>query len=162
MPELTVEASFLADLATKDDLAKHHKWLEDRLSGPKALSDVDDGSTAVATLPVLITFPRRPVAGRLWSINWCSVFLDGQVAPVNNLFADLCIGTPRLAPGLSDVVAPGIAVPGYADLRHRIAKSGQQIYLIVYGSGTISNSVNINATMGFFDWEDTPQTVATL
>lgn len=163
MPELTVDASVAIDLASKEDIEQHHRWLEARLARPKALTDSQNSSVLLATLPILLVFPNRPASGRLWNINWVSVFLDSVVPPVASVAAELCIGgVATTTPNLGAPVASGLTVPGYADLRHRIARANQLIYLVIGGSGSITGTVNVNATIGYFDWPDTEETVALL
>src|SRR5215467_4114305 len=129
--EIALEGGVTLDVATRDDLAKHHESLRERIEArvPRGKYYMVQGSGATTSGfsgsgPIAISFtPQSPPAGRLWFVQWVAVWVGSNPATtaVANLFASLAVGrcptgpgapiAAAIVPNVADPVVPGQAVP---------------------------------------------------
>lgn len=167
--EVTLEAGVSIDLATRDDIAQHHRWLQDRLGKPWAEYKVLSGFVAKpagAGNPVLIDLGGPP-AGLVYALQWVSVFPDvpGQGA-ISNVFATLYAGAfsllgavPNTRP--DDVVMPGMVVPtagGQSVPDAVFCRAGQKVFVTLTGSSINGSGTanQWNANVGVLVKRDEP------
>lgn len=170
--ELTIEGGVTVDVATKQDIDQHHRWLEERFNRRRADYRMLTGNIPAALLSnttvALIADFGFPPAGHLYAAQWLAVFPDSPFgAAIANVTAALCIGVPSGHQGstiysLADVVLPGLSVPSGTNIPDSaIATAGQHLYVIASGSGlTGGTSSGYNANLGVLIAEDSPQTRA--
>jgi|SRR5215469_17052754 len=171
--ELSVAADIAVDLATKDDLDKHHRKLAEvftpprgRVYRPWATASTTSGFSGSG--PIYLTFdPPRPPAGRMWLAQWVAIWVGTSPAAgaVANLFAAFAIGRAPVganasfgAAGLpvnvADVVIPGQAVPSSINIPDKTQVGKQDAaYVILQGSGLAASTI-YNATLGVLEMDD--------
>ena len=162
MPEVTVAAGIEIDLASREDLERHHDWLRQRLGDRReAKYRVLSGSVAPGTAPLLLRVGASPPAGLLYVVQWVAIFGDDDTkAAITNVGASLRIGVPRSpasAVGGVETIIPGLAVPSVANVPDAVfCAPGQQIYVVIGGTASGSGSTNDwNANVGVLVVEDT-------
>jgi hypothetical protein len=174
--ELTVAGDVAVELATRDDLDRHHERLRDVLADHKdARYYMVSGATANTAAqpgPIAMSFtPQAPPPGRIWRVQWAAIWQANSQAgllagAIANLFAALCVGNSPTGPGgpsaravnvnASDIAVPGQTVPSSINVPDlTVVKSEQQLYFLIGGSGL--TSVNFSCTAGVLDAPDVPE-----
>lgn len=165
MPEVTLEASVAVDVASKEDIDKHHAWLKDRLGEKFGVEDRVIGNATPAgsyASPTLVRIPNSTVpSGKLYVANWMAFFVDGFITVPTGIVATLCVGRPSIPFSTAalpsfDVVAPFQAM-GYTSLRKVMARANQEFYVILSGTGTLTNATNLMVNIGVDIWPDTAE-----
>jgi len=174
MAEITVAGGLVVDVATKEDLAAHHRMLAD-LTGRRQEADyvpLFGSSVAPAGIgsgPLVIPIsPRSPVAGRVWALQFLSIFTVIAGPVIASLNAALLIGQSPIGPGGAhpapagitldpkQVVVPGLAVPtsgGVIIPGKVLCRSGEQVYCVLQGAGLVVGTV-YNATLAALESVD--------
>lgn len=162
--ELTVDAGVVIDLATKEDVAQHHKFLEDLLNRRRA-----GYRTLMAAVPVgsgpLVMDLGSPPAGKLYAVQWASVFPDvGSIgAAIASVVGILCVGYPSKVPPPGDIANPGFSIPsGQLNVPDvTVVHGGQRLYIVLQGTGLAAGTtVGYNANAGVLIGDDDPKTIA--
>lgn len=163
--ELAVGGSVMVDLATKDDLAEHHRRLKDLFpEKPRGryYSIYGAGATTAAFAgsgPIAVSVnPPFPPAGRLWFVQWVAVFRNGLPAEptIANLNSAIMVGRAPIGPGGpiaaaisgavsdADVVVPGLAVPSNYNVPDKtVVKSETGIYVVLSGAGLAASTTYV-------------------
>lgn len=162
MAEITVAGGMVIDVATKDDLAAHHRMLAD-LTGGRQEGDyvpLFGSSTApagIGTGPLVIPLsPRSPAAGKVWALQYLAIFTIIAGPVIANLNAALLIGQSPIGPGGAhpapgairldpqEVVLPGLAVPtagGVIIPGKVLIRAAEQVYCVLQGAGLVVGTV---------------------
>lgn len=162
MAEITVAGGVVVDVATKDDLAAHHRMLAD-LTGRKQEGDyvpLFGSSTAPAGIgsgPLVIPLvPRSPAEGLKWALQYLAIFTVVAGPVIANLNAALMIGRSPVGPGGAhpapasitldpqQVVLPGLSVPtagGVIIPGKVIIRPAEQLYCVLQGAGLVVGTV---------------------
>jgi len=161
--EVTLAGGVVVDVATRDDLAAHHRMLAE-LAGKREEGDyvpLFGSSTAPAGIgsgPLVIPLsPRSPAAGRVWALQYLAIFTgDGAGAIIANLNATVLIGRSPIGPGGAhpapaaitidpqEVVLPGLSVPtagGIIVPGKLLVRASEQVYAVLRGSGLVVGTV---------------------
>lgn len=163
--EVTLAGGLVVDVATKDDLQRHHESLRDeliRLIGEKrdvqayriyGSSTTTSGFTGTGPIPIAFN-PTSPPSGRLWVVQFVTAWVGTTVAAgtTANLNCAVMCGQSPSGGGLigravnvnvSDVVIPTQAVPnpptGTPDVF--VVKSENQLYVLLAGSALAASTV---------------------
>src|SRR5215831_17259712 len=147
--EIAVAGSVAIDVATREDLAKHHDKLREMLEGRRPAGRyymIEGSGTTTAGFsgsgPIAVSFtPQSPPGGRRWYVEWLAIWVgtNPATAAVANLFGAVMVGRCPTGPGapiaapivpaVADVVVPGQVVPSSISIPDKtIVKSQQQLY----------------------------------
>lgn len=172
MPELTVDAGITVDLASKEDIQRHHDWLKKRLGVRRADYRVLTDSVAAAQLSttntVLLANFGSPPAGHIYAAQWLSIFPDSPFgAAIANVTAAFGVGPVQggrsnIHFSLADIILPSISVPSFTNIPDAVlAVGGQQLYVLISGSGVTGGTVTgYNANLGVLIGDDSEETRA--
>lgn len=161
-----MEASLSLDIAaTRDELERHHRWLQDRLKPRRASYRVLTGSAPIvdAVSGLLLIDLGGPPAGLLWALQWIAVFPDPTATSTGGTTAVLCVGIPtqRGVLNVGDVVIPQIVVPGQSNLPDSVlARGGQHAYAVLSGALSTDTIANFFCNVGALVGDDAPETTA--
>jgi len=178
--EIALAGGVVIDVATCEDLARHHERLREALEGRRPTGKYymiqGSGATTAAFAgagPIAISFtPQSPPPGRKWFVQFAAIWVGANPATtaVASLFAALMVGRCPTGPGapaisasltavnVADTVVPGQAVPSAISVPDKtIVKSQQQLYVVLAGSGLAASTVySLNA--GIIDTVDDDET----
>ena len=177
MAEITAAGGVVIDVATKDDLDRHHKAIESMVKGSRQEGDyipLFGSSTAPAGIgsgPLVIPFsPRSPAAGKVWAVQYLAIFTgDGAGPVIATLNASVLIGRSPVGPGGAhpapgglnidpqEVCLPGLSVPtagGIIVPGKLLCRASEQIYCVLRGAGLVVGTV-YQATASVLETEAT-------
>lgn len=178
--EVTVAGGAVIDIASKDDIQRHHdrveKLIGERRPTGKYYRVIASGVTTSGfsgSGPIAIAFtPSSPPAGRHWFVQWVAIWPGTSPATgaVANLFAAVAVGRSPVPPGASipgaflgalseaDIVVPGLAVPLSVPIPDKtVVKPQDQLYVLLAGSGLAASTTYV-ATAGVIDTPDSDET----
>lgn len=153
--ELTIVGGATVDIATCNDLDRHHDKMRDMLP-KKQEADYQPlfGSyvAVVGATTIAIPFnPGKPPGGKLWGVQWVSVFTTGFGGVIPNVTFAICIGNcpppsnnAKVNP--SDIVYPANSFPAAINVPAKtLIRPTEQLYVLLQGSGLVAGTI-YNAT----------------
>lgn len=171
--EVTLAGGAVVDIASREDVAEHHRRLEQLLEGKKSkarLERLRTGKAATAT-PVVLDLGRPPM-GLVWLPQYATAWGNDAFTSVSNvawvLFAGpLPSGNPALAVGppvagldQGDPILTGgnsgISVPSTQSVPDQVVVYPQDnLYAVFAGSGLVAGANSYKILVGVIVLPDT-------
>lgn len=167
--ELTLAGGVVVDVATRDDVAEHHKRLEKLLDAarPRGQYVPVSGVGAARTAPVVADCGRPP-QGRVWMPQWALAQGNDAFTTVSNVTWALFAGPVPSGGGLANgpPVAgingrplltgtnAGIAVPSVQSVPDKsVVFQQENLYAVFAGSGLVAGAVSYTVWVGVIEVE---------
>lgn len=173
--EVRLAGGALIDIATAEDVKAGHDRIAKLLERPHARFYRAFGGKAprAANLPFVIPLQQTgPPGGMMWLLQWAIFIGDDptQITAIANARAALFIGnappdsslagaapvTGQLDP--AGCVLPGVAIPSITAIPDKsVAYSGEQVYGIIAGTGTVAGAVSYRLILGVIELPQTAE-----
>lgn len=165
--EIAVAAGGMIDLATKDDVDKHHHRLEQLLSRPRAHFSRLNGSAPTRAAPVVVDCGRPPM-GMMWLPQWAiGMGNDALGAVIANvtwaMFAGaipqgggLAVGPPTVGLDLGNCILTGtgggLTAPTIANFPDKSPVYGNEnLYGVFSGAGLAAGAQFYRLVVGVLE-----------
>lgn len=161
--EVTLAGGLMVDVATREDLQRHHDTLARAFNASKSqrgdyipIFGQMTAPTGIGSGPLVIPFnPIKPVAGKQWALQFVSIYTVVAGPAIATLNAAVLIGSSPVGPGAAhpsptglviptqEVVIPGLAVPtsgGVIIPGKVLVRPGEQLYCVLQGAGLVAGT----------------------
>lgn len=179
MPEVTVAASALVDIASKDDLAAHHERLAKLFAKERQHFTRAFGFVATGSGPLVIDLGSPPM-GMIWLPQWVTLmgdapFLGAANVNIANVSAavfagavprqsGLVLGPPVSGTGLDhpNCIGAGLLLPSTFSVPDKSPVFAQEhLYVVLAGSGLAAGAAGVyRAVAGVIEIPATDEALA--